>query len=160
MIRRIALAACTLAASALVVLPRSAVAQSAAPRADIEKTSKAWEKAFNAGDIPAVAAYYTRDALLMAPGADPVTGPEGVQAAFAPIAQSREQLQLTPTDVTGSGAGALESGKWVMTSKDGKHLDHGVYMVFWKKDGGSWKIYRDIWNSSMPAASPSAAPAK
>ena len=38
-----------------------------------------------------------------------------------------------------------------MTSQDGKHLDHGKYLVFYKKEGGRWKIYRDIWNSSMPA---------
>lgn len=161
MTRRPALAACALAASALVVHPRMAAAQSAGPRAEIEKASKAWEKAFNAADIPAVAAFYTKDALLMAPGADPVTGPDGVRTALAPIAQSRDQIQLTPTDVTGTGTGALETGKWVMTSKDGKHLDHGVYLVFYKKAGGTWKIYRDIWNSSMPpATSPSAAPAK
>ena len=57
----------------------------------------------------------------------------------------------TPTteDVTGSGTSVLETGKWVATSADGKHLDHGQYATFYKKEGGSWKIYRDIWNSSM-----------
>ncbi|HEX3275403.1 MAG TPA: DUF4440 domain-containing protein [Gemmatimonadales bacterium] len=144
MLRRIALAllAVTLA------IPLRSFAQSG-PRAEIDKAVQAWQKAFNAGDIPAVAAMYTKDALLMAPGADPAAGPEGVQAAFGPVAQSREQMQLTTTDVTASGTGALETGKWVMTSRDGKHLDHGQYLVFYKKEGGRWKIYRDIWNSSM-----------
>jgi hypothetical protein len=31
------------------------------------------------------------------------------------------------------------------------------YVVVWKKQGGSWKIIRDIWNSMAPAAA--AAPA-
>jgi uncharacterized protein (TIGR02246 family) len=144
MLRRIALAllAVTLAT------PLRSHAQSGT-RAEIDKAVQAWQKAFNAGDIPAVAAMYTKDALLMAPGADPAIGPEGVQTAFGPVGQSREQMQLTTTDVTASGTGALETGKWVMTSRDGKHLDHGQYLVFYKKEGGKWKIYRDIWNSSM-----------
>lgn len=144
---RAVLAVCALA----LVAPLPAAAQSGGHRAEIDKAVQAWQKAFNAGDIPAVAAFYTKDALLMPPGTDPVIGPEGVQAAFAPVAKSREQMQLTTTDVTGSGTTALETGKWVMTSQDGKHLDHGKYLVFYKKEGGRWKIYRDIWNSSMPA---------
>jgi uncharacterized protein (TIGR02246 family) len=144
MLPRIALA--LLAVTLATPLPSSA---QSGPRAEIDKAVQAWMKAFNAGDIPAVAALYTKDALLMAPGADPVTGPEGVQAAFGPVAQSREQMQLTTTDVTASGSGALETGKWVMTSRDGKHLDHGPYLVFYRKEGGKWLIYRDIWNSSM-----------
>jgi uncharacterized protein (TIGR02246 family) len=147
MSRRAVLALCALA----LVAPLPAAAQGGGPRAEIDKAVQAWQKAFNAGDIPAVAAFYTKDALLMPPGADPVTGPEGVQAVFAPVAKTREQMQLTTTDVTGSGTTALETGKWVMTSRDGKHLDHGQYLVFYKKEGGRWKIYRDIWNSSMPA---------
>jgi uncharacterized protein (TIGR02246 family) len=147
MSRRAVLAVCALA----LVAPLPAAAQSGGHRAEIDKAVQAWQKAFNAGDIPAVAAFYTKDALLMPPGADPVTGPEGVQAAFAGIAKTREQMQLTTTDVTGSGTTALETGTWVMTSQDGKHLDHGKYLVFYKKEGGRWKIYRDIWNSSMPA---------
>jgi ketosteroid isomerase-like protein len=38
----------------------------------------------------------------------------------------------------------------VATSPDGKHLDHGPYLTFYKKADGAWKIYRDIWNSSIP----------
>ena len=144
---RAVLAVCALA----LVAPLPAAAQSGSLRAGIDKAVQSWQKAFNAGDIPAVAALYTKDALLMPPGADAVTGPEGVGAALAPVAKTREQMQLTTTDVTGSGTTALETGKWVMTSQDGKHLDHGKYLVFYKKEGGRWKIYRDIWSSSMPA---------
>ena len=59
-------------------------------------------------------------------------------------------MALTQKDVTGFGDYALETGSFVATSKDGKHLDHGSFMTFLKKEGGGWKIYRDTWNSSMP----------
>ena len=41
------------------------------------------------------------------------------------------------------------AGSWEAKAADGKHLDHGRYMTFYKKVDGGWKIYRDIWNSSM-----------
>ena len=49
----------------------------------------------------------------------------------------------------GFGDYALETGSWVATAPDGKHLDHGPYLTLYKKSDGGWKIYRDIWNSSM-----------
>lgn len=27
----------------------------------------------------------------------------------------------------------------------------GKYMVLWKKDDGKWKLFRDIFNSNLPA---------
>jgi ketosteroid isomerase-like protein len=70
-------------------------------------------------------------------------------ALFAADVKQGAKNTLTTEDVTGSGDYALETGKWVATSADGKHLDHGQYATFYKKEGGGWKIYRDIWNSSM-----------
>ena len=59
------------------------------------------------------------------------------------------KFDLTLEDAVGAGDYAMETGKWVATSADGKHLDHGPYMTLHKKEGGGWKLYRDIYNSSM-----------
>jgi len=29
-------------------------------------------------------------------------------------------------------------------------VTNGKYVVIWKRDGGQWRIHRDIWNTSMP----------
>jgi ketosteroid isomerase-like protein len=73
-----------------------------------------------------------------------------IQALFAEAAKQGARNTLTTEDVTGFGSYAVETGKWVATSADGKHLDHGQYMTFYQKADGGWKIYRDTWNSSMP----------
>ncbi len=65
------------------------------------------------------------------------------------LVKSGAKNTLTMQDVAGSGDYAVETGKWVATSTDGKHLDHGQYLTFYKKADGGWKMYRDIWNSSM-----------
>ena len=63
--------------------------------------------------------------------------------------KSGAKNELTTEDVTAAGDYAVETGKWVATSADGKHLDHGKYVTVYKKADGGWKIYRDIWNSNM-----------
>ena len=147
MTRRIALGLVALA----LALPLTALAQAGAAdlRAEIGKMEQAWQKAYNAGDAAAVAALYTKDAKVMAPGAEPVSGTAAIQAFFtADIAQGAKNT-LTQGDVVGFGNYALETGGWVATDADGKHLDHGPFMTLYKKVDGGWKIYRDTWNSSM-----------
>jgi uncharacterized protein (TIGR02246 family) len=147
MTRRMALAWLALA----LAVPFPAFAQGGANlRAEIGKMSQAWEKAYNAGDAAGVTALYTTDATVMAPGAEPAHGAGAIQALFAKDTKQGAKNTLTTEDVTGFGSYAVETGKWVATSADGKHLDHGQYMTFYKKADGGWKIYRDTWNSSMP----------
>jgi uncharacterized protein (TIGR02246 family) len=133
-----------------LALPLPAFAQTGDARAQIEKVAKAWEKAYNAGDAAGVAALYTKDAKVMAPGAEAASGTKAIQALFAADMAGGAKNALTTEDVVGFGDYALETGKWVATSADGKHLDHGPYMTLYKKEGGGWKLYRDTWNSAMP----------
>ncbi|HEX3276339.1 MAG TPA: SgcJ/EcaC family oxidoreductase [Gemmatimonadales bacterium] len=131
--------------------PLPAFAQTGDVRGQIEKVSKAWEKAYNAGDAAGVAALYTKDAQLMAPGLETASGTKAIQALLANDMKGGVKNALTTNEVVGFGDYALETGKWVATSADGKHLDHGPYMTLYKKEGGGWKLYRDTWNSAMPA---------
>jgi ketosteroid isomerase-like protein len=61
-------------------------------------------------------------------------------------------VTLTATDVTGLGDTAQEVGNWVIKAPDGSIAERGKYIVLWKKEGGSWKLHRDIWNSDKPLA--------
>jgi uncharacterized protein (TIGR02246 family) len=133
-----------------LALPLPALAQSADLNAQAEKMDRAWEKAYNAGDAAAVTALYTKDAKVMPPGAEAASGTKAIQALFeADVAQGVKNT-LTREDVVGFGDYALETGKYVATSADGKHLDHGSFMTLLKKVDGGWKIHRDTWSSSMP----------
>jgi len=55
-------------------------------------------------------------------------------------------------EVTGNGEMLAETAHYEMYGADNKLLDKGKYVVVWKPVNGEWKLYRDIWNSSMPAA--------
>jgi uncharacterized protein (TIGR02246 family) len=133
-----------------LALPLPALAQGVDVRAEAEKMDQAWQKAYNAGDAAALTALYTKDAKVMAPGAEAASGTKAIQALFEADVAQKVKNTLTQEDVVGFGDYALETGKYVATSADGKHVDHGSFMTLLKKVDGGWKIHRDTWNSSMP----------
>ena len=47
------------------------------------------------------------------------------------------------------GDTANEVGKLELRDAEGKVLDRAKYVVIWKKEGGSWKLHRDIWTTSV-----------
>jgi uncharacterized protein (TIGR02246 family) len=147
MTRRIAAGLVALA----LITPLPAMAQTGSDdlRAQIEKMDRAWEKAYNAGDAAALTALYAADAKILAPGNEPLAGTKAIQAFFVKDVAQGAKNTLTQGDVVGSGDYAVETGGWVATSPDGKHLDHGPFITVYKREGGGWKIYRDTWNSSM-----------
>jgi len=132
--------------------PRPVMAQSAGGdlRAELKKLDQAWEKAYNSGDAAALTALYTKDAKVMAPGAETASGSSAIHAYFVADLKGGAKNALTLEDALAFGEYALETGKYVATAAEGKHLDHGKYMSLYKKTDGGWKLYRDTWNSSMP----------
>jgi len=133
---------------ALAVLAAPSVAQQTT-KAELMVKSSEWSAAFNRGDADALARLYAQDGVLMAPGSEPVVGRAGIGAALQGFIDSGVKLQLEVKDVMSDGYLAVVSGKYVMTSAEGDHVDHGPYVeVWWSKDG-QWHMHKDIFNSSM-----------
>ena len=135
-------------ALALAFLATPAIAQQTT-KAEMMIKSSEWSAAFNRGDADALARLYAQDAVLMAPGAEPVEGRDGIRRALTEFIEAGLQLQLEIKDVMSQGYLAVVTGKFVMTSAEGDHVDHGPYVeVWWNKDG-AWHMHKDIFNSSM-----------
>jgi ketosteroid isomerase-like protein len=144
----------TAALLGLSVLVGAAVfAQGKSPvRAAIEANNKKFAEASKKGDAATIAQIYATDAEAFPPNAELVKGRAALQQFWKGMLDSGVAAAETTTrDVEVSGNLATESGTYVITAKDGKVADKGKYNVVWKRIGGEWKIYRDIWNSSMPA---------
>jgi ketosteroid isomerase-like protein len=56
-----------------------------------------------------------------------------------------KEVTLTTADVESAGDLAVETGTVKLVAKDGK-LTQARYLVVWKREGGGWKLHRDIWN--------------
>jgi ketosteroid isomerase-like protein len=60
-------------------------------------------------------------------------------------------IRLDSSEVGVQGGMAVEIGQYTLSGADGNAMDTGKYLVVWRNEGGSWKLHRDIWNTSMPA---------
>lgn len=129
------------------VVPASAMADT---KSQLEVRVKEWMDKYNAGDPAGVAALYEEDGQLLPPLTDAVAGRAKIQEYWQGVMGAGvKTAALEMLEVHSSGDIAAEVGRYVMKSAEGADLDHGKYMVLWKKKKGSWVIVRDIWNSSM-----------
>jgi len=108
-----------------------------------EISAELWNKAFAAGSEE-LTRLYTKDAQIFPPGQRMVKGERAIQQAWEAIQQEYSDSRLTTTEVLECGSYMFETGTWT-AKRRGSPLQ-GKYMSLWKKEGGTWKIHRDIWN--------------
>lgn len=129
---------------------------------DISDMHSALLKAYNAKDAIGVAAEYTDDAILMPPNLAPVKSKIAVTDFMRQtLVPPYNSMLMNVAETVVSGDYAFSSGYYTLLRADGTTLDTGKFVEVLKNDGG-WKIYRDIYNSDMiaatqPVAAPSAA---
>jgi ketosteroid isomerase-like protein len=133
----------------------------AALRADLEKTTAAFHQALRTNDAEGLFAYVTDDMLMMPPNEAPVRGKAAMQTWYRTFLSEfrTTTLILTNREVTVSDSWATELGhyEWGLQPRAGGDLvvDKGNYMQIWKRaPDGSWRFFREIWNSSIPSAPP------
>jgi len=117
-------------------------------RESIESGNRAFAAAFLRGDAEAVAELYTKDAQLIPPGAEIVTGRSAIAAFWkGAIDAGVKELALETAEVESAGELAYEVGTVRLVAKDGQ-VSRDRYLVVWKRNDGRWQLHRDIWNSS------------
>ena len=123
----------------------SAMAQD---KATIQNLNDQLTRAFNAGDIAAVAAHYTEDATVLPPGAEMVLGRNAILTFWKSAADQIGDIKLTAVDVKPLGSNAArEIGTFSLRTKGAQSQQvTGKYVVVWEKVGGDWKLATDIWN--------------
>ncbi len=124
-------------------------------RPAIEAANKKFEAAVSRGDGPGTAALYTAAGQLLPAQSDFVSGTQAIGQFWQAVYNSGiKGASLTTVEVEGHGNMAHEVGKYELRGADGKVLDHGKYVVIWRKEGASWKLHRDIWTTSVVPAKP------
>ncbi len=72
-------------------------------KASIEQATHTFEANFNRGDAHALAELYTPEATILPPGAEAITGREGIQGFWEKAGQQMKKLRLRPISVVGLG---------------------------------------------------------
>ena len=129
----------------LLVQPQEAIAQA----------NRQFMAAFNQGRASGVAGCYTEEAQILPANVDSIAGRENIQGfwqAVMDLGIKTAKLETVELDVVG-GETVIEVGKYTLLGSQEQVLDAGKYLVVWKIEQGQWKMHRDIWTTSLPAAS-------
>lgn len=118
----------------------------------IAASNAAFMNTFAAGDGPGVANLYTSAGQCLPPNGDVVSGTDAIGQFWQSLMDMGiATAELETVELEEHGDTAIEVGRYTLSAADGSTLDQGKFIVVWKMDDGTWKLHRDIWNSSQPA---------
>ena len=134
---------------ALVLMTGASVFAQKDMKADIMAANQKFMDAYAQG-ATTMNTYYSTDAQLMAPGMEVVKGNTAIGTFWKGAFDSGvKKAKLATTEATQNGDQVFEVGQYTLYGTNDAQLDTGKYVVIWKKEGGQWKLHRDIWNTSM-----------
>jgi ketosteroid isomerase-like protein len=158
--------AATIAVVTLVLLTAgsAAVAWADSTEAAVSAIKQAWvnySAYVESGDSAAWLSQYDAQGIQMRPD-NPARGRPELDAFVITTWKARmagfdTKMSITPLEITIAGPWAYSRGVYTqdMTSKETKQVSHfdGKFLtIFKRQDDGSWKIYRDCFNSNPPPA--------
>lgn len=137
----------------------SVAADKFAARAAIERANTAWLAAFSSGNFAEMAALYSDDASLSAPGTDPLEGRESILGYLSSRrGRGMSDPFLKTLDVVTMGDVAYETGTYGFSSGAEGGLagvETGKYFVIWKAGSdGTWRYNLGIWTSNSASPRP------
>lgn len=131
----------------------SSSATAAQARPGIEAANRQFMEAFGRGDASGVARLYTSSAQLLPAHGDFVVGTPAIQRFWqGAMDMGLKEAILETAELEAHGDTAHEVGRYTLKAAGGREADAGKYLVIWKLEGGTWKLHRDIWTTSRPAA--------
>jgi uncharacterized protein (TIGR02246 family) len=121
----------------------------------VAKLDEAWLDAHHAADFDRLAALYAEDALVMAPGREPLKGREAIRNLFAEDFKyvPKRSITLKSLQVDASGILLTDSGEYTFdgVNTEGKTVHIvGNYITVFKKTDGKWHTAIEIWNVRTP----------
>ena len=148
---------CTAALAACVsffALAAPAVAGGAQrlPEAAIKAENARWADAFARGDYDAIGRLYTDDGALLPPGGDKVTGRRAITEYFTNgYAGSKPgTVSFDNYEFYGNDQAVTEVSDVEVRNHDGVLKIRAKQTLVFLKQGGTWKLHRDMWNAYPP----------
>ena len=115
----------------------------------IDEKNNKFTQAHIVGDTAFLNNIFTQDGRVFAPNSEVVSGRAAIAAInLAYINFGIKQFKEETTALYGSGDYLINEGNYFMSY--GSTIEKGKFINIWKKVDGDWKLYANIWNSSMP----------
>jgi ketosteroid isomerase-like protein len=124
-------------------------------RQQLEAKIKKYYEAFNKNDAGVVAAFFTKDAVLVT-DRGPICGREAIEKHFADLFQNvhfsnhiAKADQNSPHIIGTAGNEMWSNGEWSLTlqEKTGDPIPlKGYWSEIYLREGDAWKVRMQIWN--------------
>lgn len=153
MVAVLALAGCQAAAS-------SPAQDEAAVTAAINQIYTEYAASLKAGDPDRWAALWADDGMQLIPDAPALDGKQALRADIGAFIDAFDiDMTVNTQEVKVAGDWAYARGLYtaIFTPKDGGDpipIDGKYLSIFQQQPDGSWKLYRDVYNSNVPPAAP------
>ena len=116
-------------------------------KATIQALDDQFSAAINKGDTAQVSAMYALDAIVLPPGAAPIHK-AGIKAFLDGMAKDAGHFELHALQVDRLSPDYLrEVGTYTLqTRAEPPGTQTATYVVIWKRVGGQWKLWTDIFH--------------
>ncbi len=119
----------------------------------IKEKDDAFAKAFVTGDSAGLVNAYTEDGKIFPPNSEAVIGRAAIAGLISQYLKfGIKEFHDETTSLYGNEDNLIEEGNFFMGDGKGNTIDKGKYIDVWRKVNGDWKIYSNMFNSSLPAA--------
>ena len=115
----------------------------------IDEKNNKFTQAHIDGDTAFLNNIFTQDGRVFAPNSEVVSGRSAIAAInLAYINFGIKEFREETTALYGSGNYLINEGNYFMSYSS--TIEKGKFINIWKKVDDDWKLYANIWNSSLP----------
>ena len=119
----------------------------------IKEKSDQFTQAHITGDTAFLNAIFSSDARVNPPNSDVITGYAAIAAGNLEwVNYGIVEFNETSTFFYGNEEYLIDEGTYYLRYGNENTIDSGKYINIWKNEDGEWKIFSNIWNSSLPLA--------
>jgi ketosteroid isomerase-like protein len=110
-----------------------------------------FKKSIEQGDLGNIGNLYAVDAKILPPNMDMLEGRDSIQAFWQRASEMGiKSYQPEILEVEYSGNLGFFVGKYTLYGNENRVINKGKFITVFKNIDGEWKVYRDIFNSSIP----------
>lgn len=121
----------------------------------IREVNAKFAQLLSQNDAAGIARLYAVDGAIMPPNQDLINGRNNIEGFWRGIMTAGVRgVRLESQNTEQYGDIVAEIGRFTIFIEEKQVMDEGKYLVLWKQEKGEWKLFRDIWNSSRPIATP------
>ncbi|NWA04514.1 YybH family protein [Pseudomonas gingeri] len=133
-------------------LPATAADPQRPPEAAIKAENARWAQAFARGDYEAIGRLYTAEGALLPPGGAKVSGASAITAYFTQGYAGTQpgSVSFSNYEFYGDDQAVTEISDAEVRDHSGKVSFRGKQVLVFLKQGGVWKLHRDMWSDYGP----------